>query len=64
MIESIAVDGPVNSALAEFTDGDANTASVPHLAGFLLRNAEVDVDGIERLQRHDRIAAGRGTDRG
>ena len=29
-----------------------------HLAGVLLRHAEVHVDRIQRLQRHERVAAG------
>ena len=34
------------------------------LAHLLLRHREVDVDRVERLQRHDRIAGVRGTGRG
>src|SRR5687768_3929427 len=43
---------------AEFGGGNTHAASGADLSGILLRNAEVDVDRIERLQRHDRAPAG------
>src|SRR4029453_13676085 len=36
---------------------DTHVSSNTHLRGRLLRHIEVDVDGIERLQLNDRIAA-------
>ena len=58
-IESIAVTRPVNSTPATSPRRDADVAADAHLADGLLRHAEVHVDRIERLQRHDGIAAGR-----
>src|SRR5205823_13665815 len=43
---------------AETLDTDSNAASGAQLRDGLLRHAEVDVDGIQSLQRHQRVAAG------
>ena len=57
-IESIAVTRPVNSTPGRLVGRDAHAAADAHLAGRLLRHAEVHVDRIQRLQRHQRVAAG------
>src|SRR6185436_781132 len=51
-------DTSVERDIAETFGGDAHVAADAGLGDRLLRNTEVHVDGIERLQRDERIAAG------
>ena len=51
-------DSAVEHDVAEIAGGNANAAPQKCLMGLLLRNAEVDVDRVQRLQRHHRIATG------
>src|SRR6185295_16060340 len=50
-------DLAVERDVPEVASGDADVATEMHLTGLLLRNAEVDVDRVQRLQRDHCVAA-------
>ena len=56
-MESSAVTRPAKVAPAEISGRDANLAADADRSDGLLRNAEIDVDRVQRLERHDGIAA-------
>ncbi len=58
MTESTAVIRPGRRGVRHALDAHLHLAARPQAADLLLRHREVHVQRVERLQRHDRCAAG------